>query len=90
MTAFFEPEIEDAAREIYGMVADGHNHVSLHGWFIADAIATLLTRYFPDLANANALDPQATVEKLLELHAAIHEDLANETPAPPSPATPGF
>ena len=38
----------------------------------------MLERYFPGLATTNALDPQETVEKLLEFYTAIHEDTANQ------------
>jgi len=44
---------------------------------IADGVERMLERYFPDLVTATALDPQDTVEKLLELYDAVHGDTAN-------------
>jgi hypothetical protein len=77
MTERFEPEIAEAARAIYHAVAAGKNNPLQHAWHLANAVEQMLERYFPDLATANSLDPQETVEKLLECYAAIHEDSAN-------------
>jgi hypothetical protein len=72
----FEPEIAAAARAIERTVAAGENDPLRHAWHLANAVEQLLERHFPDLTTAAALDPQATVETLLELYAAIHEDTA--------------
>jgi hypothetical protein len=88
MTAQFEPEIEEAAREIAANVAAGNNDPFGHALSIADAIERLLEKYFPDLPTANSLDPRETVDSLLQFYAAIHEDGANQpdAPAPNLPA----
>lgn len=74
----FEPEISAAARAIQNAVAAGQNDAFQHAWLIADAIENLLERYFPDLPTANALEPGDTVDSLLKLYAAIHEDTGIE------------
>lgn len=80
----FEPEIAEAAQEIQRTVAAGENDPLQHAWHVANAVELMLERHFPDLTTANALDPQETVEKLLDFYAAIHEDTANG-PAPMAP-----
>ena len=81
----FETEIADAARAIQRTVAAGKNDPLRHAWHLANAVEQLLERYFPDLAMATALDPQETVDNLLALYAAVHEDtaaLATNLPTP--------
>lgn len=73
----FEPEIETAATHIYNEVKAGSNNPRLHALHIADGIEQMLERYFPELATATSLDPEETVDRLLELYVAIHEDTAN-------------
>lgn len=81
MTAdsFFEPEISDAVREIERLVTAGENDALQHAWHIANAVERMLERYFPDLATANALDPQETVALLHQFYAAIHENTAHQS-----------
>ena len=40
---------------------------------LAEIIEDLLFAYFPALNDADSLDPQETVEQLLELYADVHE-----------------
>ena len=81
----FTPEITATARAIERSVAADENDPLRHAWHLANAVEQLLERYFPDLAMATALDPQETVDNLLALYAAVHEDtaaLATNLPTP--------
>ena len=40
---------------------------------LAEIVKDLLIAYFPALNDADSLDPQETVEQLLELYADVHE-----------------
>lgn len=84
-TILFEPEIADAAHEIQRIVAAGENDPLQHAWHLANAVERLLERYFPALATAESLDPQETVETLLEFYAAIHENTAAPDANIPAP-----
>jgi hypothetical protein len=74
----FETEIADTAYQIQDSVEAGENDLFQHASLMAHGVERMLERYFPELATATALDPQVTVERLLALYAAIHEDTANQ------------
>ena len=81
----FESEITEAAHAIQRNVAAGENNPLRHAWHLANAVEQMLERYFPTLATAESLDPQETVETLLEFYAAIHENTATPSATAPAP-----
>lgn len=79
-TATFSPEIEETVQQIQEAVTAGKNDPFEHALFVADGFERMLERYFPELATAESLDPQATVDRLLELYDAVHGNTGNAKP----------